>query len=135
MATNPFDYVKSIQKTKIDLIRTADDKDQAIKDYNPFLTNKALSFYLDSVLYANEMNMLSHLDKDQQYAYLINTIRSMNRPHTWFKNEKSDNIDMIMKYYSVNRQRAKETLRFLSEQELKTIISQLNGGGEVTKKK
>lgn len=128
---NPFDYVKSIQKTKKNLIRESENKPEAIKGYNPYITNKALSFYVDSILYANEMNMLSHLDKDMQYDYLLNTIRSMNRQHTWFKKDnKIENIEPIMKYYSINRQRAKEMLNLLSENEIKAIISQLEGGGK-----
>ena len=132
MMTNPFDYVKSIQKSKIDLIRKSNNIN-AIKDYNPYLTNKALSFYADSIFYANDMNFYNQLDKDQQYGYLINTVRSMNRQFTWFKREKDSDIETIMKYYSMNRQRARETIKFLSKDNIKNIKAQLNEGGEVIK--
>jgi nitrogen regulatory protein PII-like uncharacterized protein len=135
MTTNPFDYVNSILKNKLNMIRGSEEGIEITsKPYNPYLTNKALSFYVDSVLYANEMNMLSHIDKDQQYEYLINNIRSMNRTHTWFKQEKNEDIELLMGYYYVNRQRAIEISKFISEEDLKKIKSQVKDGGNIIKK-
>ena len=131
---SPFDYVKSIQKTKEDLIRTSDNKEQAVKEYLPFIVNKALSFYVDSILYANEMNLHNNLDNDLQYDYYLNSVRKQNRVFTWFKKDQDKTLDNISNYYSVNRQGAKEICNLLT---VDTIISincyfeKLNDEGEI----
>lgn len=130
---NPFDYLKSIQKTKVDMIRDADDPVLAAKAYNPFIVNKGLSFFVDSILYANEMNTRHSADNDQQYAYLINSVRSMNRKHTWFKKTKDEDVAVVAEYYKCNRQRAEEVLEVLSGVDLKAIKKALTGGGAVKK--
>lgn len=131
---NPFDYVKSIQKTKEDLIRSSDDRKQAVKDYLPFIVNKALSFYVDSILYANEMNLHSNLDNDLQYDYYLNSVRKQNRTFTWFKKDQDKTLDNVSNYYSVNRQRAREICKLLNVDEIDNInyyFEKLNGEGEI----
>lgn len=129
MTTNPFDYVTSILKTKKDLIKESDNPELAEKEYNPFLTNKALSFYVDTILYSNDMNMYPHLDNSMQYSYFINTIRSMNRKHTWFKKQKNEDIDLVKDFFKVNHRRALEIMNLLSEDDLKQIKRTIKMGG------
>lgn len=131
---SPFDYVKSIQKTKENLIKTSDNKEQAVKEYLPFIVNKALAFYVDSILYANEMNLHNNLDNDLQYDYYLNSVRKQNRVFTWFKKDQDKTLDNISNYYSVNRQRAREICKLLTVDEIKSINSyfeKLNDEGEI----
>ena len=67
---NPFEYVNAINKTKKDIMVD----DLAEKEYNPFIINRALSFFSDTILYANEMNKYHHLDNRLQFDFFINTI-------------------------------------------------------------
>ena len=68
----PFEFIKSINQTKKDLIK---DEPLAEKDYKPFLVNRGLSFFQDTVLQVNEMNRLHFLDNKLQFDYLLNSIR------------------------------------------------------------
>ena len=69
------EIIPSILQTKKSVIN--DDID--LKDYTHFVVNRALSYHIDCVLYANEMNLYPELEKDLQYQYLLNTIRPMKR--------------------------------------------------------
>ena len=59
------DYLNSINQNKKNIIVDEDTE----KAYPPFIVNKCLSGFLDTVLYANEMNMYPHLDKKLQYDF------------------------------------------------------------------
>jgi hypothetical protein len=67
---NPFDFVSAVSYTKEDIMPDS----IAEKAYNPYLTNKSLSYHQDSVLFANEMNSRYHLDHRLQFQFLINTV-------------------------------------------------------------
>lgn len=127
---NPFDFVKDIQRGKKDIIRNSESQEKAEALYNPFLTNRALSFYPDSILYANEMNRRKELDNLLQFDYLINSIRSMKREHSWIKKPDEDaDIEMISEYYRVNVNRAREYLKILSPHQLNDIKRRTSKGG------
>ena len=81
---NPFDYVKSILETKNNLIVN----EATEKAYVPFLTNRASSYYIDTVMHAQEMNMASHLDNCLQYRYYINTVIPMKRKYAKVEGRK-----------------------------------------------
>ena len=65
---NPFDFLKAINVSKKNLI--VDDITEA--EYKPFLVNRALSYFPDTILYANEMNKNGHLDGRLQFDFFIN---------------------------------------------------------------
>lgn len=124
--SSPFDYVNQILQGKKNLI--VDEITE--KEYNPFIVNRALSYHYDCVLFANEMNMRSHLDKKLQNSFLINTIRSKKRPFAkWVKSEKSDDIEYIKRYFNYSDTRAKEVLRLLNDEQIQQIKEQTETGG------
>lgn len=128
--SNPFDYVKDIQRGKRDIIRNSENPQKAESIYNPFLTNRALSFYPDSVLYANEMNRRAGLPNLLQFDYLINSIRSMKRDHRWIKkSEKDQDLEMIVEYYGMSPAKAQEALRVLTQDQLEDIKKRTIKGG------
>jgi hypothetical protein len=49
----PFDFINAINFTKKDLFS---EDPMAKKDYAPFIINRGLGYFPDTVLYANEMN-------------------------------------------------------------------------------
>jgi len=122
---NPFDYVESINSSKKDLMVDAATE----KAYNAFLVNRALSYFKDTVLYANEMNMHHHIDAKLQYQYYLNTIRPSKRYSKWAKKKEDNDIDAIIEYYGYNYKNAKATLSILSKQQLKIIKERLEKGG------
>lgn len=120
------EIVPSILQTKVNYLR--DDVD--LKEYSPFMVNRALSYHMDCVLYANEMNKHHSIDKDMQYQYLLNTIRSMKRKfQPWQKSEKEKDIDCVKTYFSYSNQKAKDALRVLSKEQISQIKELVDIGG------
>lgn len=124
--SKPFDYVNAILQTKKNLI--VDNETE--KEYNPFLTNRSLSYQSDCVMFANEMNRRSFLDKKMQFDFLINTVRSKKRPFAkWIKAEKSEDLECIKQIYNFSNSKAREALRLLSEDQLKQLKEMTDIGG------
>jgi hypothetical protein len=119
---NPFELIKSISSTKKDILENE-------KDYNAFMVNRGLSYFPDTVIYANEMNKFHHLDSRLQYHFLINTIRKRNRFSKWNKSIESDNISAIKQYYGYSNEKARDVLPLLSNENLKTIRGRIQHGG------
>lgn len=123
---SPFDFVREIQVGKHDLM--ADP--QSEKEYVPFVVNRTLSYELDCVMQANEMNRRHHLDKKLQFGYFINTIRARKRPfHKWAKYETSEAIDAIKLFFDFSDRKAHEALRILSTEQVEQIKQKTSKGG------
>ena len=121
---NPFDFVKSITYTKEDIMHDLNES-----EYESFLVNRALSYYQDCILYANEMNRRFELDVRLQYHYLLNTIRKRKRFAKWIKPEKIDDLKIVMEYYQVSRAKAEEYLNIISENDIAILRKKMNKGG------
>ena len=119
---NPFELIKSISNTKKDILENE-------KDYNAFMVNRGLSYFPDTVIYANEMNRFHHLDSRLQYHFLINTIRKRNRFSKWNKNVESEKLQIVKEYYGYSNEKARDILPLLSNENLKTIRGRIQHGG------
>ena len=126
---NPFDYVNAINTTKQDLIRDSGNIALAEKDYSPFLTNRALSYFVDTILYANEMNRANHVDSILQNDYYLNSIRISKRFSKWAKPIESSDIESIQEYYKVNYNRALEISKVLTKEQIDHIKTRIIKGG------
>lgn len=126
---NPFDFVNDINIGKKNLIENSDNPELAEKMYNPYLTNKALSYFPDTIQFANEMNMNSHLDHLLQYSFLINIVRKRKRFSKWHKVEDNGDLEAIQEYFGYSLNKAKDTLRILDDEQLKIIKKKLMKGG------
>jgi hypothetical protein len=125
----PFDFIKSVSHSKKDLIREDDYPDQIEKQYNAYIVNRGFSYFEDTILHANEMNMRANLFNDAQYRYYLGVLRSRNRFSKWHKAEKNVDLDAIQEVYSVNRTVAKMYLKTLSKEDLKRVHEKLEKGG------
>ena len=125
----PFDFIKSVSHSKKDLIRGDDYPEQIEKQYNAYILNRGFSYFEDTILHANEMNMRAHLFNDAQYRYYLGVLRSRNRFSKWHKAEKNIDLDAIQEVYSVNRTVAKMYLKTLSKEDLKRVHEKLQKGG------
>lgn len=123
--TSPFDYINSISQSKKDMM----EDEAGEKDYNAWLVNRGLSYFPDTILYANEVNLLHHMDNKLQYAYLINTIRPKKRFSKWVKKKEDGDLEAIMKCYGYSIDKAKSALSILSPDQLKIIKTKLDEGG------
>jgi preprotein translocase subunit Sec63 len=119
---NPFELIKSISSTKKDILENE-------KDYNAFMVNRGLSYFPDTVIYANEMNKYHHLDGRLQFDFLINIVRKRNRFSKWNKSVESESINTIKEYYGYSNEKARDVLPLLSNEHLKIIRRKIQHGG------
>jgi hypothetical protein len=119
---NPFDYLNAINTNKKDILENE-------KDYPAFMVNRGLSYFPDTVLLANEMNMASHLDARLQFDFLINIVRKRKRFSKWNKATESADIKAIKVYYNYSNEKARDVLPLLTNNELKEIKERINHGG------
>jgi hypothetical protein len=121
-AVNPFSFVNSITYDKRDIY-----DDETKKHYIPFLINRALSYFPDTVLYANDMNIFNELPKYFQYSYFLNSIAKRKRFSKWGKKVGSDSLDLIMEIYQLNERKAREILSILTPDQLDSLHQMKTG--------
>ena len=119
---NPFDFVTDINLGKKDIITNSDNPELAERTYNPYLTNKSLSYFQDTVHYANEMNMHGDLNHKMQYSFLLNIVRKRKRFSKWHKTIDDENLQAVIDYYGYS-------VKNLSDEQLSTIKLKLSKGG------
>lgn len=122
---NHFDYLNSINTTKQDIM----EDDMAEKAYNSFMVNRGLSYFNDTVLMANEMNLNPHLDKKLQYHFFINIVRKRKRFSKWVKPETESDIEAVKEYYGYSNEKARQALTLLSPEQIKIIKEKVSKGG------
>ena len=122
---NHFDYLKSITDSKEDIMVD----DLAEKDYNAFMVNRGLSYYNDTVIYANEMNKNSHINSRLQFDFLKQIIRKRKRFSKWNKADKLADIEVIKEYYGYSRDKAYQVLPLLSKDKIDHLRKKISKGG------
>ena len=126
MKTELKDWLNSINFNKTNLI---EEDPSTIKDYAPYIINRCLSGNIDSILFANEMNKYSFLDKDMQYNFYLNTLRKKKRFSPWLRKEKVTDLQCVKQYYGYSNEKASQALKILSQQQLEFIKQRLETGG------
>jgi len=126
---NPFEYLNSINDTKKDIMVD----DIAEKAYNPYLINRGLSYFHDTILFANEMNIHHHLDNKLQYHFCINSIRKKKRFSKWDKPQEHESLMIVKAYYGYSNEKAKSALRILSSAQIEDLKRKLFQGGRNNK--
>jgi hypothetical protein len=120
------EVIPSILTTKKNPFKDEND----YKDYTPFVVNRALSYHVDCILYANEMNLYPELDKDMQYLFYLNIIRGMKRKfQPWQKAEVNKDIDSIKEYFGYSNEKARDALKVLTPEQVAIIKDKTNKGG------
>lgn len=124
----PFDFINSINFDKQDLFTDP----QAQKDYVPFIVNRGLSYFPDTVLYANEMNIHNTAEKRWQFDFLKGSISKRKRFSKWHKKETiTSDLAAVKEYYKYSTAKALECLSILSKSDLTKIKQQMDKGGKV----
>ena len=118
--TNVFDYVKSINLKD----KYLGDK---LEDYSAFIVNKAMSGYVDCIMYAKEINLYSNLSSRMNYDFYYHSIKKSKRYAEWYKNN-DETIQNIVDYFNISRTKATEVLDILTEEDLKKIKKSLTYG-------
>ena len=121
------DWLNSINFQKNDL---QEEDPTAIKQYAPYIINRCLSGFIDTIMYANEMNINNHLDGRLQYLYYLNTIRKKKRFSPWLKKDKINDLELVKKYYGYSNEKAKSALSLLNKEQINLIRKKLDTGGK-----
>ena len=119
------DWLNSINFTKENLI----EDPSTIKDYAPYVINRCLSGNLDSIMYANEMNKYSFLQKDMQYSFYLNSLRKKKRFSPWLRKDKVTDLEIIKQYYGYSNEKASNALKILTPEQISYIKQRLDTGG------
>jgi hypothetical protein len=120
------DWLNSINFSKNNLL---EESPESIKEYPPYIVNKCLSGEIDSILFANEMNMHHQLDKDMQYSFYLNTLRKRKRFSPWIRKDKIKDLECIKHYYGYNNEKASQVLKILNKVQIEFIKQRLEIGG------
>jgi hypothetical protein len=123
----PFDFINAINLTKKNLF----EDPLAKKDYTPYIVNRGLSYFPDTVLYANEMNRLSGIPEDWQFSFFLNTIPKKKRFSKWHKKDaETESLSLVKEYFGYSSEKAKEALSILTDDQLVMIKEKLYKGGK-----
>ena len=121
------DYLSAINQTKEPLLDNEDE--EWTKKYPPFIVNKCVAPFPDTILLVNEINQLHHVDKKLQFDFLLNSLRARSRYAPWLKAKKYKDIEYVKEFYGYGNAKAKSALDLLSDDELSAIKQRLNKGG------
>jgi len=122
---SPFDFLNAINYSKEDLI--VDDITE--KQYVPYMVNRGLSYFQDTVLFANEMNKNHHLDHLLQFHFFINIVRKKKRFSKWAKPESSDDVEVIKQYYGYSNEKARQAAKLLTPDQIIELRKKVDKGG------
>lgn len=123
-----FDFLNAINSTKKDLLK---EDPLSEKDYVPFMINRGLSYFTDTILYANEMNKYASIPKRWQFDFYLNAIKPKKRFSKWAKkDENSDDIKLIMMAYDYSAEKAASVLDLFTEEQLVSLRQHYSCGGK-----
>ena len=122
-----FDFLNAINDTKKDLLR---EDPLTEREYVPFMINRGLSYFPDTILYANEMNQFASVPKQWQFDFYRLSIPKRKRFSKWHKQDKlEENVEILMKEYSYSRQKALQAIDIISEDDMKALKAKYQTGG------
>ena len=121
------DWLNSINFNKKNLIKENPD---IVKQYPAYIVNRCMSGHLDTVLYANEMNLHPHLDPNLQYSFMLNSVRKRKRFSPWLRKDEIKDLELVKRYYGYSNEKAKQALSILTKQQLLFIKSKFETGGK-----
>ena len=122
---NPYEYVKAINDTKQNIMVD----DIAEKGYNAWIVNRSLSYFNDTVLMANEMNLNHHIDNRLQFDFYINIVRKKKRFSKWMKPETVSDVEVVKEYYGYSNEKAKQALTLLTSEQINELKKKVFKGG------
>jgi hypothetical protein len=125
MKMNLSEVLNAINYDKTPLL----EDDLQEKAYVPFVINRSLSYFPDTILYANQVNHYNQLDKKMQFDYLRLSLRPRKRFSKWIKSQEEDDLQLIKDHYNYSNERATEVLRVLTPNQIEDIRSLYQYGG------
>ena len=121
------DFLTAINYSKETLLDGENNLNE--KDYTPYVVNRCLSYFPDTILQSNQMNALPSIQKKMHFDYLRLSVRQRKRFSKWLKDEESEVIDMLKQVYNYSHKTAKEVLPLLKEEDIKALREKTFTGG------
>jgi len=121
------EYLNAINFTKKNVMDSDDELWK--KKYPAFIVNKMLSAFSDTIMLVNEMNRNHFIDKDMQFQFLLNSIRTKKRYSPFLRANKLKEIECVKEYYGYSNDKAKSALDILTKDEINLIKEKLFKGG------
>lgn len=119
------EILPSILQTKQNCMLTEQDERQ----YPHFMVNRALSYHVDTVLMANEINMLPHADNRLKYDFLLNIVKPYRRPfQKWEKRVEPVDLAVVKEYYGYSDAKALEVLSILDDEQINHLRQRIYKG-------
>lgn len=126
-----FEFINDITYNKKGMLLGDEDDDARLKDYNNWLTCHHLSYFPDTAIIANFLNVNHHIDKDVHYKFLLNAVRKKKRFTKWAKKAKTaEQVEIIKEYYGYNYRVAESVADLITDEQLKVLQSRLDKGGK-----
>lgn len=124
---SPFDFLNAINESKRDLFS---EDPHAMKDYSAFMVNRGLSYFPDTVMFANEMNKNSSVPNDWQFYFYLYGIPKRKRFSKWTKRDQnSEDMKIVMRHFNYSAQKASDALEILTQDQLKSLREMYQTGG------
>lgn len=124
---NVFDIVNSLSRFKDSEFNENDSEME--KQYIPYIVNRSFSYYPDTIIHANEMNMRGLLSKRMQHDYYKYSLRARKRFSKWLKKDKDIDLELVQKYFGFSKKKAIEALSILTKKNLLSIKAEMDEGG------
>lgn len=132
---SPFDFVNAINWTKEDLFKA--DSFSGIREYHSeneyarFIINKALSYFPDTILFSNLANMnLQNVPNYSHFDFLRFGLTKKKRFSKWYKPVDKPDLDFVIEYYQVNKEKGEDILKLLSREQLEEMKKETEKGGK-----
>jgi len=104
--------------------------EQSEKDYVPFIVNRGLGYFADTVLLANEMNVhCGDLDSKMQYDFLRSTVNKRKRFSKWLKANEDEKIKIICAYFGYSHSVGKHVSDLFDSAAISELKKRLDKGG------
>jgi len=124
---SPFDFINSISSPSKPNLMAGDPESK--KQYLPYIVNRQLSYFQDTVLLSNEMNQSHKLDNQMQYDFLRHTVRAKKRFAKWIKPEEIEDINVVAEYYGMSKEKARAALSILDKSAIESMRKSIFCGG------
>lgn len=125
----PFAFVKSISVSKVPFT-----DEEIEKYYNPYITTRTFANFMDTVLYANEINTIGvQVSKRQHFDFFFNVIKKRSRyTENIIKDEKRiAKIKTISEYFNYSTRKSEDVLALFSDDQIKEMDREMNFHGGV----
>ena len=120
------EILSSINHNKENILRDRDEREA--KPYAPYVINRCLSYFPDTIVLVNSLNCIPNVDKRMHYEFLLTSVRKRKRFSKWLKKEQDIRLDWIKEYYNVSEKKAREYISFLTDEQIEDIKSRTTYG-------